>query len=237
MGSATSTQERTPVGGKRVLVLAPHPDDETLACGGTLLRHKSEGAALHWVIATDMTAETGYTPARMAARDAEIGQVAQAFGFASVDRFGFATTRLDTLPLGDVVVAVKRVVDRIKPDVVYAPFAGDAHSDHTIVAKAASAAVKWFRAPSVQRVLAYEALSETGFALTSDAPAFAPNCYVEIEGELPRKLDILDLFAGELGRFPFPRSREAITALARWRGATVGVAAAEAFILLQERVQ
>lgn len=106
--------KRAPIGGERVLVLAPHPDDETLACGGTLLRHGAEGAALHWAIATDMTANTGYSPARMAARESEIGKVAAAFGFASVDRLGFATTRLDTLPLGDIVVAVKRLVERIR---------------------------------------------------------------------------------------------------------------------------
>ncbi len=236
MASAAPIDARAALGGRTILVLAPHPDDETLGCGGTLLRHKAEGAALHWAIATEMTAESGYAQAQIAARDAEIEQVAQAFGFASTHRLGFATTRLDTLPLGDVVTAVKSVVASVEPDAIYVPFGGDAHSDHVVVAKAAAAAVKWFRAPCVRRLLAYEALSETGFALFPDAPAFTPNCFVDVTAELPRKLAILELFAGELGRFPFPRSREAIAALARWRGASVGVAAAEAFVVLEERV-
>jgi LmbE family N-acetylglucosaminyl deacetylase len=216
--------------------MAPHPDDETLGCGGVLLRHRSEGAALHWLIATEMTADTGYSASEIARRDAEIERVAAAFGFASVARLGFATTRLDTLPLGDVVGAVKRVVEQVAPDVVYTPFAGDAHSDHAVLARAAGAAVKWFRAPSVRQLFAYEALSETGFALAPDAAPFAPDRYADIAAELAQKLELLALFAGELGRFPFPRSREAVTALARWRGASAGLAAAEAFVTLQERV-
>lgn len=236
MTSVASAAPRTTLGGSTILVLAPHPDDETLGCGGALLRHKAEGAAIHWAIATDMTAEAGYARAQIAARDAEIERVAQAFGFASTDRLGFSTTQLDALPFGDVVAAVKNVVARVKPDTIYVPFVGDAHSDHVVVAKAAAAAVKWFRAPSVRRLLAFEALSETGFALLPEAPAFAPNYFVDVTPELPGKLAILGLFAGELGRFPFPRSREAITALARWRGASVGVPAAEGFVMIEERV-
>lgn len=191
---------------------------------------------MHWTIATEMSADAGYSAARIAQRNSEIGSVAAAFGFTSIDRLGFATTRLDTLPLADIVSAVRRIIQRVEPDVVYVPFAGDAHSDHTVVARAAAAAMKWFRAPSVRRIMAYEVISETGFALTADATPFVPNYYACIEMELARKLEILNLFAGELDRFPFPRSHEAVTALARWRGASAGMAAAEAFTLIQERI-
>jgi LmbE family N-acetylglucosaminyl deacetylase len=234
--ASSSSAAPLPLTGRRVLVVAPHPDDETLGCGGTLLRHKREGAELSWLIATEMTGGTGYSAAQIDRRNKEIEHVAAALGFASVHRLGLATTWLDTLPLGYVVGRIKGHFDRIGPDVVYVPFVGDAHSDHSVVARAVAAVAKWFRAPSLRRMLAYEALSETGFALTPDAAAFAPDCFVDIGGELARKLEILELFADEIRPFPFPRSREAVTALARWRGASAGVAAAEAFVTLQERV-
>lgn len=93
---------------------------------------------------------------------------------------------------------------------------------------------KWFRYPSVKRILAYETLSETDFGLGTDL-GFRPNIFINIENYLEDKLRAMDIYASELGRFPFPRSDEAIRALATLRGAASGFQAAEAFELLRER--
>lgn len=216
------------------MVVSPHPDDETLGCGGTLLRHRDEGCSLHWVIATEMRPELGYSAGRIAGRKAEIEAVAAAFGFDSVRSLGFPTTRLDVEPMGGIVARMAEAFRAAAPDTVYLPFPGDAHSDHKAVFEAAMACCKWFRFPSVRRVLAYETLSETDANIDPGAPAFRPNVFIGIPGQLERKLSILALFAGETGEFPFPRSRRAVEALAALRGSACGAEAAEAFMLLRE---
>lgn len=218
---------------ERVLVVAPHPDDETLGCGGTLLRHRAEGAEAHWLIVTAMTRQAGYSAERIAARDAEIAEVAARYGFAGVHRLGLPTTYLDTVPMSDVVGAVVAVVNEVVPDIVYVPHRHDVHSDHTVVFDAVVAATKTFRCPSIRSLLAYETLSETDFGVRPDG-AFRPTLFVGIADHLEEKLSILDLYGPEMQPFPFPRSREAVAALAALRGAQAGTTAAEAFTVLKE---
>ncbi len=216
-----------------VLVVAPHPDDETLGCGGTLLRHADEGDTLHWLIVTDMTAEGGFGRKQMARRDGEINAVAEAYGFATVERLGFATARLDTVPMDAIVDAMYTVFEEVRPDTVYLPFPGDAHTDHQISFQAASACTKPFRSGSVRKVMCMEIPSETNFKLAPGTAAFWPNHYVDIGAHLDRKLEIMRLYEGELGKFPFPRSEQAIGALAQLRGVEAGCSACEGFQILR----
>lgn len=88
---------------RRVLVVAPHPDDETLGCGGTLLKHKAQGDAVHWLIATSMTKESGFSDEAIEKRQREIDAVRNRFGFESVHQLGFAAAQLDTVPISSVV--------------------------------------------------------------------------------------------------------------------------------------
>ena len=138
----------------KILVVAPHPDDETLGCGGVIARHISEGHEIHWLIVTRMSVEKGFSKTRIEAREKEIEAVGKHYGFASIRRLAFDTTRLDTYPTGDIVGAIKEIVNQIEPEILYVPFRGDAHSDHKIVFDACSAASKWFRAPYLKTVLA-----------------------------------------------------------------------------------
>lgn len=217
-----------------VLVVAPHPDDETLGCGGTILRHVKSGDRVHWLIATCIDAKNGWPKKQVAERAALIREVAKLYGFASVVELGLPTTRLDAVPKAELVGAFAAAFKKIRPSVVYAPHPGDAHSDHAAVLSAVSSCSKWFRAPGLRRVLAYETLSETGFGLAG--VPFKPDHFVGIEAQLEEKIKILKRYGSELGSFPFPRSVEAVRALAATRGATAGLRAAEAFQLLRERV-
>ena len=124
--------------------------------------------------------------------------------------------------------------ERVQPDTVYVPYRNDAHSDHAAVFDAAVACCKSFRQPSIRRVHAYETLSETEFGLRPDDAGFRPNAFVDTSRWLDRKIDIMRLYDGEMGRFPFPRSEECIRAQAMLRGSQAGVAAAEAFMVLKE---
>lgn len=219
-----------------VLVIAPHPDDETLGCGGTLLAHRDAGDVITWCIVTAMTAARGYTPERMAARDVEIRAVAAAYRCADVVMFGYPTTTLDTIPTGDLIARFHDVIARVQPAVVYLPYRGDVHSDHRMTADAAWGACKTFRAPSVRRILAYEVPSETDFAYPVQTDAFVPTVFRDIAGHMDEKVRTMEQYVGELGKHPFPRSVEHIRARAVARGAVVGVLHAEAFMLLRECV-
>lgn len=217
----------------KVLVIAPHPDDETLGCGGTLLRLAEQGASIAWLIVTDMA--DGYDDAQRAARAATLKQVQDAYGFDALFQLGLPAAALDTLPMGQLVGAIGGVFGDYRPDWLLLPHRGDVHSDHRVVFDACAACSKWFRYPSIRRVMSYETLSETDQALPGDGNAFVPNVFFDIDRQLARKLQIMALYGAECGDFPFPRSAEALTAQARLRGAQSGYRAAEAFMLLRER--
>lgn len=218
----------------RVLVVAPHPDDETLGCGGTLLKHKANSDYVHWLIVTDMSTDDGFTAEQVLTRTNEIIEVAKRYGFDGWDNLRFPPARLDTVPLAELVAKIGEVVHKVQPNILYLPYRGDVHSDHKFVFDATAACTKWFRYPSIRKVLIYETLSETEFGINPDNNGFRPNVYHNIEGFLGQKISIMKCYKSEVSAFPFPRSEEAINALAVYRGVAAGCRAAEAFMLLKE---
>lgn len=219
---------------KVVLCIAPHPDDETLGCGGALLRHREEGDSVHWFIATAVTPEGGFSAERIASRAREIDEVALSYGFDGVHRAGFPTAQLDQVSKSDLVVSLGNVIKAIQPNVLYVPYRNDVHSDHAAVFDAAMACSKSFRYPSVKAVYAYETLSETEFGIRPDDGGFRPNLFVDVSPWIDRKIEIMGMFAGEMGEYPFPRSERSLRALATLRGGTAGCEAAEGFMILKE---
>lgn len=218
-----------------VLVAAPHPDDETLGCAGALLRHKANGDRLHWLTLTGMRQDYGFEPAAVRSRDEELRSIAERLGFATVHHLGFPPARLDTIAMSEIIERVGSVVRATAANVVYAPYRGDAHTDHAVTFDAVAACAKWFRFPNVRRLLAYETLSETEASLDPTSTAFRPNVFVDISAFLEEKVSLVRIYRSELGEFPFPRSETAIRALAAVRGAAGGFSAAEAFMLLLDR--
>lgn len=219
---------------KKVLVVAPHPDDETLGCGGTLLKWKAAGVNVHWLIVTNMQASSGFSESQIGERAKQVAKVAQRFGFDSYSHFDYPTALLDTLPKGDIVGAISAVVSKIEPDTVLLPYRNDVHSDHSVVFDATVSATKTFRAATVKAIYAYETPSETEFSLRPDDPGFRPNLFICIEDLLEQKLSIMAEYKGEVGDFPFPRSERYVRALATLRGGQAGCCAAEGFMILKE---
>lgn len=217
-----------------VLVVAPHADDELLGVGGTLLRRKMEGCCVAWVIVTDVSAELGWSSDATKKRAQEIEKVKRWMAFDRVYQLGFPAAQLEHLPMNEIIVSLSEVFRDFMPAEVFIPHHSDAHSDHRVVFEVASACCKWFRYPSIRKVLAYETLSETGFGLIG-RETFSPNYFVDIENYLEKKLDGLLIYTSEIYDFPFPRSLEAVRSLAQIRGAASGYLAAEAFELLKER--
>jgi len=178
-----------------VLVVAPHPDDETLGCGGSLLRLAEDGATLIWLIVTGMDGNPVYTAAQRQTRAKTIKQISAAYPFAKTIEPGLPTAQLDTLPVDELVATLGKIINDVQPHYLLLPHAGDVHSDHRVVFDACAACSKWFRYPSIKRVMSYETLSETDFALPgSGRPAFQPNYFINISDQLTRKLEIMSLY-------------------------------------------
>lgn len=219
----------------QVLVVAPHPDDETLGCGGTLLKHKNYyHDEIHWLIVTGVSKKYGFSSAQIRRSKEEIKIVAGMYGFSSVNHLNFPTMHLDEIAMVDIIDAIARIFHRIQPNVVYLPYSGDIHTDHKIVFNAASSCTKSFRYPSVRKVIVYETLSETNFSLEPKSSGFCPNLFINISKYLHQKIVISEVFVNEFREFPFPRSKEAMQALAAYRGTSAGCNAAEAFMILKE---
>lgn len=219
---------------KNVLVIAPHADDETLGCGGTLLKHQAKGDAIHWLLLTEMSQEAGYQPEQIAKRKQQLLEVEQGYGFASVTHLRFPPAALEQVPAAEFIGAIANAIHSIKANVIYMPFHSDVHSDHRVAAQAVIACSKSFRAPFVERILAYETISETDYNLNPAEPAFRPNVYVDISDYAQQKLALLNIYDSEVGDFPFPRSTKAVQALESLRGSQCNSQAAEAFMLLKE---
>ncbi len=218
----------------KTIVIAAHPDDETLGVGGTLLRRKAEGNKTAWLIVTGISPEQGWSAERVSQREQEIEQVSRLLEFDEVYRLNFPAARLDEVPLRDLVTAMSGVFRQFEPSEVFVPHFSDIHSDHRIVFEAMASVRKWFRYPFVQRILCYETLSETDFGL-GDTGVFRPNYFLDVSPYMDTKIEALRVYASELAEFPFPRSEYAVRALAAVRGAASGYLAAEAFELLRER--
>jgi LmbE family N-acetylglucosaminyl deacetylase len=215
--------------------MATHPDDETLGCGGSLLRFQEEKAEIHWVIVTEMLAAHGYSATEIARRELEIAAVARLYGFSGVHRLGFPAGHLDETPLSQLVGAMSKVVHQVQPTQIFLPFANDVHSDHQYAFRAAYSCTKVFRYPSVRKVMMMETLSETDFAAPL-GPIFTPNLFIDISSRFEQKLAILRTYQSELHPHPFPRSEDSIRALATLRGAAAGCRFAESFMTLKEIV-
>lgn len=219
---------------KNVVIVTPHPDDETLGCGGTILKHVANGDHVYWLIVTSMNDQ--FSLERRAVRDNEINEVAKKYEFAGKYQLNLEVAQLDVMPKSEIISHISAVFNEIEPNIVYLPYPSDIHSDHKIVFETTIACTKWFRYPFVEKVLVYETLSETDFTIDPDANGFRPNVYVDISELLEKKIEIMSIYQSELSDFPFPRSIRAIESLAYIRGASSGFTAAEAFMLLKERV-
>jgi len=219
---------------KRTLVVAPHPDDEILGCGGTLLRRKAEGVEIAWLIVTGISEQAGWSKDKVQQRNKIISKVAQIIDFNHVYDLRLAPAQLDTLPMDNLIKKISSVFHTFQPNEVFIPHVSDVHTDHRVVFDAIAACTKWFRYPFVQHVLAYETLSETEFSLNPDSN-FRANYFVNIAAYLEKKMEVMLLYEAELDVYPFPRSLEAIRALAILRGSASGYTAAEAFQMLRAR--
>ena len=220
---------------KKICVIAPHADDETLGCGGAIMKHKKEGDKVHWVCVTSMVANKKWTDKQIEIRKNEINKVKKAYEFDKFISLDLTPTELNYMPIAELIDPLSKAISNIKPEVIYIPYAYDAHDDHLAVAKCFNAIGKWFRYSFIKKIICYETLSETDFNLLTEN-SFKPNLYINISPYINRKIKIMNIYSSEVGKHPFPRSNEVIRSLALIRGSQSGFKYAEAFKILMERI-
>jgi len=218
---------------KNIIVISAHPDDEILGAGGTLLKHKSKGDNVAWVIVTSMTEEQGYSKEKIADREKEIKKVSQMVGFSNVYRLNYPVVTLNSDSMNDMVPEISSIFLEFKPEVIYVMNRSDAHSDHRYTFNSVMSCTKSFRYPFIKKIFMYECISETEFAPQLHEKVFIPNYFVDISDFFKQKLKIMQVYESELGVHPFPRSERNIEALATFRGASVGVEYAESFQIIK----
>lgn len=218
-----------------ILTLVAHPDDEVLGCGGTLAKFADQGALIHVAFFSDGVSSRDISAAdrqtELNARRAAARAASQILHVKSVSFDDFPDNRMDTVALLDVIKVVERLIAEYRPDTVLTHHAGDVNIDHHLLHQAVVTACRPQGRYSVKTLLFFEVPSSSEWQTPVTASAFIPNWFSDISKTLEQKLRALDAYTAELRPWPHPRSRQGVEYLARWRGATVGVDAAEAFML------
>lgn len=225
---------------EKVLVVVAHPDDEVLGCGGTIAKLTRNGAQVFILIVAEGETSRGGT--RHAESSAQVTahlhvaaeRSAKILGGQPPIMLGLPDNRLDSLPLLDVIKLIEGVIEDIAPQIVYTHHAGDLNIDHRIVHQAVMTACRPLPGSIVKRIATFETVSSTEWGIDHAAAVFRPNCFVNVIDTLDQKRQALETYVSEIRPFPHARSWENVESLARHRGASVGLHAAEAFMIVRE---
>ena len=225
----------------KYLIIAAHPDDEVLGCGGSIAKWVKDGHEVHVLIMAEGATsrdkhrdraskkETLSILAKSAKRAAEI------LGVQSVELLEYPDNRMDSVDLLDVVKTIEDYVEKLKPKVVVTHHSSDLNIDHQIIHQAVMTACRPQPGHPVKCILSFEVPSATEWQLPTVGSPFVPNWFEDISETLELKIEALEAYQFEMRKWPHSRSIKAVGHLARWRGASVGCEAAESFILLRKQ--
>lgn len=222
-----------------ILVVAAHPDDEVLGCGGTIARLSNEGYKVSILILGEgVTSRFGdpteANPQELKKLHTQAQEIGAFLGAKEVTLAKLPDNRFDSVDLLDVVKVVEEEINRVKPDIVYTQHGGDLNIDHAITFRAVLTATRPMKGSPVKKVYGYEVHSSTEWSFQQFQPVFHPNTFVDIGSTLEKKIKAMAMYEGEARPFPHPRSPEALRAGALTWGSVAGIPAAEAFMLIRE---
>ncbi|NNJ90786.1 MAG: PIG-L family deacetylase, partial [Gammaproteobacteria bacterium] len=210
-----------------VLVVAAHPDDEVLGCGGTLAKHAANGDDVFVLILGDGVTsrpilESEVDEQTMGRRN-KARQAAKTLGIRAPEFHSYPDNRMDSVDLLDIVKHIEAMIHRVMPEIVYTHHASDVNIDHRVVHDAVITAVRPQPGHCVKKLLFFEVLSSTEWRPGKSMATFSPDYFVDISESVEHKLQAVSCYEDEMREFPHPRSLEACLHLLKWRGATVGV--------------
>ena len=224
---------------KIILVIAAHPDDEVLGCGASMAKWGSQGHQVHVLILAEGATSRSVMISRQE-HDEELSALGKAahkageiLGVASVTLMEFPDNRMDSIDRLEIVKAIETVIQRYSPHTVVTHHSGDVNIDHRLTHEAVFTACRPQPTNPVKRLLAFEVPSSTEWTPSGSLPPFTPQHFEDISKTLPLKLQALKVYNTEMRNWPHPRSMQAVEHLARWRGATVGCEAAEAYMVMR----
>ncbi len=217
----------------KVLIIAPHPDDEVLGCGGLIAKYLDEGHEVYVGVVTKETeplyAEEEDQENKKASRNAH-----KVLGVTDTFFLNLPAAMLESIPRYELNSAIGKLISEIRPEEVFIPHRGDMHLDHKMIVDACMVAVRPRFDYSVKRIYAYETLSETEWDIPNTTNAFIPNVYVDITKYIDKKLAAMEEYKTQICDYPNPRSVQGIRALAMLRGTTISREYAEAFMLIRD---
>ena len=212
----------------RVLVVAAHPDDEVIGCGGTIARHVASGDKVFLLVATQIYAPE-WNMKEFDIRRKEVFKAADVLGIKDVFFGGFPTAKLNTVPTISLTNKISEVIKKVMPDILYLPPKKDLNLDHVIVCNAGISGCKSLK--HIKKVFSYEV--PTAFSFEN----MEVNYYVNISRFFQKKIQAMRVYKSELRKYPHPRSVKGLKILGQVRGLIAGTEYAEAFMIIREVVK
>jgi len=224
---------------KSILIIAAHPDDEVLGCGGTIAKHVDNGDEVNTIIIAE-----GLT-SRRTQRNREIVKsqlselsnaaknAANILGVNNIEILDYPDNRMDSIDLLDIVKLIEKKIEKYRPSIIYTHHSGDVNIDHSVIHDAVITATRPIPGSFVKKIITFETASSTEWRPPDSKGIFKPNYFVTIEDQFQRKMDALNAYKCEMREWPHPRSIKSLENLAKLRGSQVGYKYAEAFCLLR----
>jgi len=223
----------------KTLIIAAHPDDEVLGCGGTIAKLAAQGEEVHiLILATGLTSRVGFDMKKDAnALKVHLERASQAgalLGAKNVNFAGFPDQKMDTLSLLEITQRIEAEIDLVQPNTIFTHHGGDLNMDHVITFRATLTATRPMLGRLVRSVYAYEVPSSTEWAFQKFEPKFQPNLFHDITETLSKKIQAMQIYESEAREFPHPRSPQSLQAIAHRWGSVAGLNAVEAFEIVME---
>jgi len=218
---------------KNILVIASHPDDEVLGCGGTLYNLKKKGAKISVLFLSDGESSRKHSKINklILQRKKQATEAARILGIKKLFFGNFPDNSMDTVPLLKIIQFIEKHIKKIKPDTIFTHFESDLNVDHQITSKAVVTACRPIKKQTVKSILFFEILSSSEWNISIKNKSFKPNYFVDVSKSIKFKLKALKRYKREMRTWPHPRSIEGVKLLSKTRGSSVGLPNAEAFIL------
>ncbi len=218
---------------KKILVIAAHPDDEVLGCGGTIAKYVDQGDEVHIIFTADGVSSRGNNNSHEDRCDMA-RSAAKLLGAQEPIFLPFPDNMLDSIPLLNIVQAMEPIIAEIKPEIIYTHHEGDLNVDHSLTSKAVITACRPLPGSTVKSIYGFEVLSSTEWSAPRGSSAFIANFFVDIKESFERKIAALNIYDVEMRDFPHARSYECVEAQAVLRGGQNGLIKAEAFSVIRE---
>jgi len=214
------------------LIIAAHPDDEVLGCGGLIKKlSKSED---FYVVILSAGADFRYDKSMEAVLKSNAISANKILGTKEVFFENLPNQKMDNVPILDVIQLIEKYILLLKPDRIFTQHIGDLNKDHQIIAEATFTATRPIVGQVVKEVYSYNVPSSTEWNLIEGNNIFAPNVFIDIKDEIDFKLEAMKCYESECREYPHPRNPKSLKAHSNYWGLISGFEYVEPFKLIRK---